>query len=120
MCLAIATASSPAGPFTDKGAPLICGSGFVNIDPMQFDDPATGKKYLYWGSGFQPIKVQELSADRLNFAAASQPVDLISPIADPDLPVTGILSKEPGLSIGTAFTICSFPATIAVQRPITL
>ena len=84
LCLAVATASKPAGPFTDKGAPLICGSGFVNIDPMQFDDPTTGKKYLYWGSGFQPIKVQELSADRLNFAAGSQPVDLISPIADPD------------------------------------
>jgi arabinan endo-1,5-alpha-L-arabinosidase len=84
LCLAVATSSSPAGPFTDKGSPLLCGSGFVNIDPMQFDDSVTGKKYLYWGSGFQPIKVQELSADRLNFAAGSQPVDLIYPVADPD------------------------------------
>ena len=82
LCLAVATADNPAGPFTDKGAPLMCGSGFVNIDPMQFDDPVSGKIYLYWGSGFQPIKVQELAADRINFAANTQPVNLIFPISD--------------------------------------
>ena len=27
---------------------------------MAFDDPATGKQLLYWGSGFEPIKVQQL------------------------------------------------------------
>ena len=84
LCLAVATATGPSGPFTDKGAPLKCGTGFVNIDPMQFDDPVTGKKYLYWGSGFEPIKVQELAADRLNFAPGSKPINLIFPIADPD------------------------------------
>src|SRR5205085_7784836 len=84
LCLAVATSLSPAGPFTDKGSPLLCGSGFANIDPMQFDDPVTAKKYLYWGSGFQPIKVQELSPDRLNFAVGSQPVSLVFPVADPD------------------------------------
>ncbi len=82
LCLAVASASSPAGPFTDKGAPLKCGSGFVNIDPMAFDDPNTGKHLLYWGSGFDPIKVQELAADRINFAVGSQPVNLIFPISD--------------------------------------
>jgi arabinan endo-1,5-alpha-L-arabinosidase len=84
LCLAVATATNPAGPFTDKGSPLLCGSGFVNIDPMAYDDPQTGKHYLYWGSGFQPIKVQELSADRMNFAANSQPVNLISAISNPN------------------------------------
>ena len=68
-CLAIATSTSPAGPFVDIGMPLLLGMGFEYIDPMAFDDPATGKRLLYWGSGFQPIKVQELSADRLSFAA---------------------------------------------------
>jgi hypothetical protein len=58
----------PEGPFTDSGHPLQCGPGFVNIDPMAFDDPATGKRLLYWGSGFQPIKVRELAPDRLSFA----------------------------------------------------
>ncbi|RST32135.1 glycoside hydrolase [Sphingomonas ginkgonis] len=78
-CLAIAVADSPAGPFVDIGAPLLVGQGFEYIDPMAFDDPATGKKYLYWGSGFQPIKVQELSADRLSFAPGTRPVELIWP-----------------------------------------
>ncbi|WP_344705976.1 glycoside hydrolase family 43 protein [Sphingomonas swuensis] len=77
LCLAVATASSPQGPFTDKGSPLQCGESFVNIDPHAFDDPATGKTYLYWGSGFGPIKVQELASDRLSFAPGSKPTDLV-------------------------------------------
>ena len=77
--LAVATAKSPAGPFTDMGMPLLLGAGFEYIDPMASDDPVTGKHLLYWGSGFQPIKVQELSADRMSFAAGSSPTDLIWP-----------------------------------------
>jgi arabinan endo-1,5-alpha-L-arabinosidase len=78
-CLAVATATSPAGPFVDMGMPLLLGMGFEYIDPMAFDDPATGKRLLFWGSGFQPIKVQELSEDRMSFAPGSQPVDLVWP-----------------------------------------
>lgn len=78
LCLAVAVADNPAGPFTDVGQPLQCGDGFVNIDPMAFDDPATGKALLYWGSGFGPIKVQELGPDRVSFAPGSRPVDLIA------------------------------------------
>jgi arabinan endo-1,5-alpha-L-arabinosidase len=78
-CLAIATATSPAGPFTDMGIPLLHGMGFEFIDPMAFDDPVSGKRLLYWGSGFLPIKVQELADDRLSFAPASEPIDLIWP-----------------------------------------
>jgi arabinan endo-1,5-alpha-L-arabinosidase len=77
--LAVATSASPAGPFVDMGMPLLLGAGFEFIDPMAFDDPATGKRLLYWGSGFQPIKVQELSESRLSFARGSNPVDLIWP-----------------------------------------
>ena len=79
LCLAVATAERPEGPFTDMGKPLQCGEGFVNIDPMAFDDPTTGKRLLYWGSGFKPIKVQELGSDRMSFAAGSSPVDLVWP-----------------------------------------
>lgn len=79
LCLAVAVASSPAGPFADMGHPLQCGESFVNIDPMAFDDPATGKRLLYWGSGFKPIKVQELAEDRMSFAAGSKPAELVSP-----------------------------------------
>lgn len=85
LCLAVATAASPAGPFVDKGSALQCGDGFVNIDPMSFDDPATGKRLLYWGSGFQPIKVQELASDRVSFAAGSRPVDLVAPARTAEL-----------------------------------
>ena len=79
LCLGVATASSPRGPFRDIGHPLQCGTGFVNIDPMEFDDPATGKHLLYWGSGFDPIKVQELAPDMLSFAPGSAPSELVSP-----------------------------------------
>jgi arabinan endo-1,5-alpha-L-arabinosidase len=79
MCLGVATAASALGPFIDIGHPLKCGPGFVNIDPMAYDDPGTGRHLLYWGSGFEPIKVQELAADRISFAPGSAPKDLVWP-----------------------------------------
>jgi arabinan endo-1,5-alpha-L-arabinosidase len=79
-CLGVATSSSAAGPFIDKGEPLIRGEGFVNIDPMAFDDPVSGKKLLYWGSGFKAIKVRELAADRLSFKEGTIARDLVYPI----------------------------------------
>jgi arabinan endo-1,5-alpha-L-arabinosidase len=82
LCLAVATSKNPRGPFTDSGRPLKCGESFINIDPMAYDDPATGKRLLYWGSGFQPIRVQELAPDRISFMQGSQPVDLIQTIKD--------------------------------------
>ncbi len=84
LCLAVATADRPTGPFTDVGRPLLCGPGFVNIDPMAYDDPATGKRLLYWGSGFEAIKVRELAPDRVSFAPASAAVDLIEPVKSED------------------------------------
>ncbi len=87
LCLAVATARSPIGPFVDMGKPLQCGDSFVNIDPMAFDDPQTGKRLLYWGSGFRsPSKVQERSSDRISFEAGTEPVDLLPTINsdDPD------------------------------------
>jgi arabinan endo-1,5-alpha-L-arabinosidase len=84
LCLAVATAERPEGPFRDSGRPLQCGPGFVNIDPMAYDDPATGKRLLYWGSGFGPIKVQELGRDRISFASGSTPIDLIPAVKSED------------------------------------
>ena len=83
LCLAVATARRPEGPFTDVGRPLLCGPGFVNIDPMAFDDPRTGRRLLYWGSGFGPIKVQELAENRTSFAPGSRPIDLV-PVVQTD------------------------------------
>lgn len=78
-CLGVAFSDTPQGPFTDKGSPLVCGSGFVNIDPFVFVDPKTGKKLLYWGSGHEAIRVQELSDDWKSLAEGSKPSFLIHP-----------------------------------------
>ncbi len=83
-CIGVAISKNPLGPFVDSGKPLIVGKGFVNIDPMAFDDPLTKKKLLYWGSGFQPIKVCELSDDRLTLKPGANPVDVVSPGKDAD------------------------------------
>jgi arabinan endo-1,5-alpha-L-arabinosidase len=72
-CIGVAFSKSPEGPFVDMGKPLIVGTGFVNIDPMELTDPASGKKLLYWGSGHEPIRVQELNADCRGFKAGSSP-----------------------------------------------
>lgn len=82
LCLAVATSKSPRGPFADTGKPLKCGESFINIDPMAYDDPRTGKRLLYWGSGFQPIRVQELAPDRVSFLPGSKPIDLVATIKD--------------------------------------
>lgn len=84
LCLAVATSTRPQGPFVDIGKPLQCGDGFINIDPMAYDDPASGKRLLYWGSGFGPIKVQELGPDRISFKSGSSPVDLVGVIPNED------------------------------------
>lgn len=78
-CLAVATAEAPAGPFADSGKPLLCGEDIENIDPMAFDDPKTGKRLLYWGSGGKPIRVQELAASRLDFLPGSAPAEVLFP-----------------------------------------
>ncbi|RVU02433.1 glycoside hydrolase [Mucilaginibacter limnophilus] len=81
-CLGVAFADKPEGPFVDKGTPLICGNGFVNIDPMGIIDPKTKKKLLYWGSGFEPLKVQEMSADWRTFKPGTQPKTVVQPKAE--------------------------------------
>ena len=84
LCLAVATSKSPRGPFTDIGKPLKCGKSFVNIDPMAYDDPRTGKRLLYWGSGFEPLRVQELAADRVSFKPGSTAREVVFPIKTED------------------------------------
>ena len=84
LSLAVAEAEGPAGPFVDSGRPLLPGPGFTCIDPMAFDDPATGQRLLYWGSGFGPIWVRELADDRLGFRPGSAAVALVQPSGTDD------------------------------------
>jgi arabinan endo-1,5-alpha-L-arabinosidase len=75
-CLNVAFAEQPEGPYSDQGFPLLCVPGSVNVGPMAFDDPNTGKLLLYWGMGTR-FKVRELSSTRVSFAPSSDPIDLI-------------------------------------------
>jgi len=81
-CIGAAISENPEGPFEDVGKPLVSGESFINIDPMAFDDPTTGKKYLYWGSAHKPIRVQELDDDRISFRSGSTPTDLVATSQD--------------------------------------
>ena len=79
LCLAVAVADRPEGPFRDSGRPMLSGDGFINIDPMSFRDPVSGKYYLYWGSGFEPLKVRELSRNLLHFKKRAKTTELVFP-----------------------------------------
>lgn len=53
--IGVAVSDDPAGPFVDLGHPLIdkspVGRG-QQIDVDVFQDPVSGKYYLYWGNGY--------------------------------------------------------------------
>lgn len=68
--IGVAVGTTPTGPFTDSGRPLIdkerpegMGHG-ANIDPDVFQDPQTGKCFLYWGNGY--LAVAELADDMVS------------------------------------------------------
>lgn len=71
LCIGVATALSPAGPYTDSGHPLIC-QRLGSIDPMAFADG--NKRYLIWkeddnSSPCKPptrIWAQQLSPDGMS------------------------------------------------------
>ncbi|MFB3978823.1 family 43 glycosylhydrolase [Microbacterium proteolyticum] len=63
--IGVAVADSPEGPFTAEAKPMITNGESVTsgqaIDPAAFQDPKTGKHYLFWGNG-SPLYA-ELSDD---------------------------------------------------------
>ena len=69
--IGVATAPSPAGPWTDSGGPVVAprpadGGGFLwTFDPAQVTGP-DGAHYLYYGSYFGGIYATKLSADGLH------------------------------------------------------
>ncbi len=67
--IGVATAPTPAGPWTDSGRPLIAprrggpGNNFKwNFDAAEFND-TDGKRYLYFGSYYGGVFVTELTPD---------------------------------------------------------
>jgi beta-xylosidase len=75
LAIGVAHATSPTGPWTDRGTPLVQNPTGV-IDATFFTDD-DGKKFLYWkldgNSKGQatPIFAEELAADGLSFAAGA-------------------------------------------------
>lgn len=65
--IGVAVADNPAGPFTDLGHPIVTDSptgGGQQIDVDVFQDPVSGKYYLYWGNGY--MAGAELADDLLS------------------------------------------------------
>src|SRR5690606_17372520 len=67
--IGVAVSDEPTGPFNDSGKALIDFKpegvkGGQEIDPAVFNDPKSGKSYLYWGNGY--LAVAELEKDMMN------------------------------------------------------
>jgi arabinan endo-1,5-alpha-L-arabinosidase len=69
LCIGVASASDPLGPWQDRGAPILYGQDVGVIDAHRFVDD-DGRAYLFWKvdgndlvpQGPTPIHVQELTA----------------------------------------------------------
>ena len=67
--IGVAVADHPAGPFKDAiGGPMMTqesiGAPNITIDPDVFQDPKTGKYYLYWGNSY--LWMAELADDMVS------------------------------------------------------
>lgn len=66
--IGVAVADSPEGPYTAQDTAMINGTEAIvasqSIDPFAFQDPVSGKYYLFWGNG--AALVAELSDDMLS------------------------------------------------------
>jgi arabinan endo-1,5-alpha-L-arabinosidase len=77
--IGVATSSSPAGPWTDSGAPVVApennpyngAPGRAVIDPDEIED-ASGQRYIVYGSFNGGISIRTLSADGLTSSQASE------------------------------------------------
>jgi beta-xylosidase len=82
LCIGAAHATSPVGPWTDRGTAIVRDANLGAIDAHFFADD-DGKQYLYWkldGNAVgqpTPILVQELAADGMSFAAGSAPREVL-------------------------------------------
>jgi len=84
FCIGAATSSSPEGPFTDVGQPLVSNPSFGLIDAGYYHDPLTSKSWLLWKedrNALRPkeptnIVIQELAPDGLRLLGS--PVELIA------------------------------------------
>jgi arabinan endo-1,5-alpha-L-arabinosidase len=77
FCIGVAVAKDAAGPYKDSGQPLYCHESFRAIDPMAYDDPVSGRSFLFWGSMLKPLLMRELDASGLKFREDSPEIEVI-------------------------------------------
>ena len=73
MALGVAVADDPAGPYVDRGGPILAEAPIGAIDSTFFRDPLDGKNYMIWKHennslppNGTPLFIQELTADGLS------------------------------------------------------
>jgi hypothetical protein len=87
MCLSVASAGRPQGPFIDTSrSPLVCDGTGGAIDPDPYLD-ASGNPYLAWksnGGDGEPTSIwsEALSSPGTTVAAKNSPVALLEPTQD--------------------------------------
>jgi arabinan endo-1,5-alpha-L-arabinosidase len=86
-CIGVSASSNPVRYKNAKKLEWACGksfeNSFENIDPFAFQDPKSGKKFLYWGSAGKPLRVRELSADGLEAAPGTETINVLWPVREP-------------------------------------
>ncbi len=75
--IGVAVADHPTGPFTDHGQPIVYDlpkgvRGGQQIDVDVFQDPVSGKYYLYWGNGY--MAGAELNDDMVSIKPETETV----------------------------------------------
>ena len=80
--IGLAISLSPEGPFVDSGQPLVYGESYINIDAYVFLDASDNRWWMCWGSCYEPIKLREMDASLLNFAANSIVIEILAPEAE--------------------------------------
>src|SRR5664279_2294786 len=125
-CVAIATSTTPSGPYTDQGPlsngvldssgrPIGCGddAGYGMIDPSVFTDPATGTSYLYASEDFG---CDQSSSSCTNVNSVLRPTISVIPLSADDLSATGprtpLPPGDPGAweSVGVAAATVEGPS----------
>ncbi len=109
-CVAVATATTPRGPFVDRGPlsngvldaagrPIGCGddAGYGMIDPSAFTDPLSGAHYLYGSEDFACAQSSALCTSQ---NSVLQPTISVIPLADDYLTASGprtlLFTGDPG------------------------
>jgi hypothetical protein len=128
-CVAVATSPDPGGPYTDRGPlsngtvdganrPVGCGdqTGYGNIDPSPFTDPAGGGSYLYVSTDHTcPSGASACTSANGKFSPTISVIPLAADGLSASGPRTALFSGAPGTweAAGLATPIVENPSGLA-------